>query len=108
MPDDRSDPSQAARPSGTGFVRSGGSGDGPLDTITQRPDRGELEGVKAPLPVLGGRAVLAHDEPEGISSMTLYRELGISQKAAWLMLHRPPEIRYADLIADFGLPSGAR
>ena len=39
--------------------------------------------------------------PKGVSSMKLHRELGISQKAAWLLLDRPREAMAAD---DFLFP----
>ena len=53
-----------------------------------RPDRGKLEGSKRPHRVWAVGLSLLTTNLKGISSMKLYQELGTSQKAAWLMLHR--------------------
>lgn len=60
-----------------------------------------MEGSKLPYRVWAIGIYLFMTNIKGISSMRLHRELGISQKAAWFMLHRLRKAMEADRSARF-------
>ncbi len=57
------------------------------DVLAQ--DRHDYGGIEPRLPDLGDRAVyLVATNLKGVSSMTLHRDLGVTQKTAWHLAHR--------------------
>ena len=60
-----------------------------------------FENTKLPLRVWFGAVWLITNHPKGIASTTLARDLGISQKSAWFVLHR---LRHAARTQSFNKP----
>ncbi|HUE10470.1 MAG TPA: IS1595 family transposase [Steroidobacteraceae bacterium] len=60
-----------------------------------------FENTKLPLRVWFGAIWLLTNHPKGIASTTLARDLGITQKSAWFVLHR---LRYAARTQSFNAP----
>jgi len=60
-----------------------------------------FENTKLPLRVWFGAIWLLTNHPKGIASTTLARDLGITQKSAWFVLHR---LRYAARTQSFNKP----
>jgi transposase-like protein len=60
-----------------------------------------FENSKLPLHVWFGAIWLLTNHPKGIASTTLARDLGITQKSAWFVLHR---LRYAARTRSFNKP----
>ena len=60
-----------------------------------------FENTKLPLRVWFGAMWLIANHPKGIASTTLARDLGITQKSAWFVLHR---LRYAARAQSFNSP----
>jgi len=60
-----------------------------------------FENSKLPLKVWFGAIWLLTNHPKGIASTTLARDLGISQKSAWFVLHR---LRHAARTQSFNTP----
>lgn len=60
-----------------------------------------FENTKLPLRVWFGAIWLLTNHPKGIASTTLARDLGITQKSAWFVLHR---LRYAARTKSFNKP----
>jgi transposase-like protein len=60
-----------------------------------------FENTKLPLRVWFGAIWLLTNHPKGIASTTLARDLGITQKSAWFILHR---LRYAARTQSFNSP----
>jgi len=60
-----------------------------------------FENTKLPLRVWFGAIWLLTNHPKGIASTTLARDLGITQKSAWFVLHR---LRYAAQTQSFNKP----
>ena len=63
--------------------------------------RHDLRKHQAPLRVWFGAIWLLTNHPKGIASTTLARDLGITQKSAWFVLHR---LRYAARTQSFNAP----
>jgi transposase-like protein len=62
-----------------------------------------FENSKLPLRVWFGAIWLLTNHPKGIASTTLARDLGITQKSAWFVLHR---LRHAARTQSFNAPLG--
>lgn len=62
-----------------------------------------FENTKLPLRVWFGAIWLLTNHPKGIASTTLARDLGITQKSAWFVLHR---LRHAARTGSFNAPLG--
>lgn len=60
-----------------------------------------FENTKLPLRVWFGAIWLLTNHPKGIASTTLARDLGITQKSAWFVLHR---LRHAARTGSFNAP----
>jgi hypothetical protein len=60
-----------------------------------------FENSKLPLRVWFGAIWLLTNHPKGIASTTLARDLGITQKSAWFVLHR---LRHAARTRSFNKP----
>jgi len=60
-----------------------------------------FENTKLPLKVWFGAIWLLTNHPKGIASTTLARDLGITQKSAWFVLHR---LRHAARTQSFNAP----
>lgn len=60
-----------------------------------------FENTKLPLRVWFGAIWLITNHPKGIASTTLARDLGITQKSAWFVLHR---LRHAARTQSFNKP----
>ncbi|HUI92018.1 MAG TPA: IS1595 family transposase [Chitinivibrionales bacterium] len=60
-----------------------------------------FENTKLPLKVWFGAIWLISNHPKGIASTTLARDLGITQKSAWFILHR---LRHAARTQSFNTP----
>ena len=60
-----------------------------------------FENTKLPLRVWFGAIWLLTNHPKGIASTTLARDLGITQKSAWFVLHR---LRHAARTQSFNAP----
>lgn len=60
-----------------------------------------FENTKLPLKVWFGAIWLLTNHPKGIASTTLAKDLGITQKSAWFVLHR---LRYAARTQSFNTP----
>lgn len=60
-----------------------------------------FENTKLPLKVWFGAMWLIANHPKGIASTTLAKDLGITQKSAWFVLHR---LRYAARTQSFNTP----
>jgi transposase-like protein len=60
-----------------------------------------FENTKLPLRVWFGAIWLIANHPKGIASTTLAKDLGITQKSAWFVLHR---LRYAARTQSFNTP----
>jgi transposase-like protein/IS1 family transposase len=60
-----------------------------------------FENTKLPLRVWFGAIWLLTNHPKGVASTTLARDLGITQKSAWFVLHR---LRYAARTKSFNKP----
>lgn len=60
-----------------------------------------FENTKLPLKVWFGAIWLITNHPKGIASTTLARDLGITQKSAWFVLHR---LRHAARTQSFNTP----
>ncbi len=60
-----------------------------------------FENTKLPLKVWFGAIWLITNHPKGIASTTLARDLGITQKSAWFVLHR---LRHAARTQSFNAP----
>lgn len=60
-----------------------------------------FENTKLPLKVWFGAMWLISNHPKGIASTTLARDLGITQKSAWFVLHR---LRHAARTQSFNTP----
>lgn len=60
-----------------------------------------FENTKLPLKVWFGAMWLISNHPKGIASTTLAKDLGITQKSAWFVLHR---LRYAARTQSFNTP----
>jgi len=60
-----------------------------------------FENTKLPLKVWFGAMWLIANHPKGIASTTLARDLGITQKSAWFVLHR---LRHAARTQSFNMP----
>jgi transposase-like protein len=60
-----------------------------------------FENSKLPLSVWFGAVWMITNHPKGIASTTLSRDLGISQKSAWFVLHR---LRHAARTQSFNTP----
>ena len=64
-----------------------------------------IEASKLPLRVWGWAIYREMTSLKGVSSMKLHRDLGISQKAAWFLLHRI-RAAFADVRMSFDGPVG--
>src|SRR5271170_4296150 len=64
-----------------------------------------FENTKLPLKVWFGAIWLLTNHPKGIASTTLARDLGITQKSAWFVLHR---LRHAARTQSFNMPSAKK
>src|SRR5580704_430423 len=64
-----------------------------------------FENTKLPLKVWFGAIWLITNHPKGIASTTLARDLGITQKSAWFVLHR---LRHAARTKSFNSPLGGK
>jgi transposase-like protein len=64
-----------------------------------------FENTKLPLRVWFGAIWLLTNHPKGIASTTLARDLGITQKSAWFVLHR---LRHAARTQSFNGPLGGK
>jgi transposase-like protein len=64
-----------------------------------------FENTKLPLKVWFGAIWLITNHPKGIASTTLARDLGITQKSAWFVLHR---LRHAARTQSFNTPLTGR
>ena len=62
-----------------------------------------MEGSPLPLRTWGWAIYLEMTSLKGVSSMKLYRDLGVTQKTAWFMLHRIREA-FADVVVTFAGP----
>jgi transposase-like protein len=60
-----------------------------------------FEDTKLPLRIWFGAIWLITNHPKGIASTTLARDLGITQKSAWFVLHR---LRHAARTRSFNKP----
>lgn len=60
-----------------------------------------FENTKLPLKVWFGAIWLLTNHPKGIASTTLARDLGVTQKTAWFILHR---LRHAARTESFNTP----
>src|SRR5580693_3583094 len=60
-----------------------------------------FENTKLPLRIWFGAIWLITNHPKGIASTTLARDLGITQKSAWFVLHR---LRHAARTRSFNKP----
>src|SRR6202167_3645389 len=60
-----------------------------------------FENTKLPLKVWFGAIWLLTNHPKGIASTTLAKDLGITQKSAWFVLHR---LRHAARTQSFNTP----
>src|SRR5580704_11260502 len=60
-----------------------------------------FENTKLPLKVWFGAIWLLTNHPKGIASTTLAKDLGITQKSAWFLLHR---LRHAARTQSFNTP----
>src|SRR5271170_4938087 len=60
-----------------------------------------FENTKLPFRVWFGAIWLLTNHPKGVASTTLARDLGITQKSAWFVLHR---LRYAARTQSFSKP----
>lgn len=60
-----------------------------------------FENTKLPLKIWFGAIWLLTNHPKGVASTTLARDLGITQKSAWFVLHR---LRYAASTKSFNKP----
>lgn len=60
-----------------------------------------FENTKLPLKIWFGAIWLITNHPKGVASTTLARDLGITQKSAWFILHR---LRYAARTRSFNAP----
>ena len=60
-----------------------------------------FENTKLPLKVWFGAMWLIANHPKGIASTTLAKDLGITQKSAWFVLHR---LRHAARTQSFNTP----
>jgi transposase-like protein len=60
-----------------------------------------FENTKLPLKIWFGAIWLLTNHPKGIASTTLAKDLGITQKSAWFVLHR---LRHAARTQSFGAP----
>jgi transposase-like protein len=60
-----------------------------------------FENTKLPLRIWFGAIWLITNHPKGIASTTLAKDLGITQKSAWFVLHR---LRHAALTRSFNKP----
>ncbi|MDD9995834.1 MAG: IS1595 family transposase [Dehalococcoidia bacterium] len=63
-----------------------------------------IEGSKLPFRTWAFAIHLETASPKGVSSMKLHRDLGISQKSAWFMLHRIREVWRDDAAARLAGP----
>jgi len=64
-----------------------------------------FENSKLPLRVWFGAIWLLTNHPKGVASTTLARDLGITQKSAWFVLHR---LRHAARTQSFNAPLGGK
>src|SRR5580658_7058183 len=64
-----------------------------------------FENTKLPLRVWFGAIWLLTNHPKGVASTTLARDLGITQKSAWFVLHR---LRHAARTQSFNGPLGGK
>jgi ISXO2-like transposase domain/Transposase zinc-ribbon domain len=60
-----------------------------------------FENTKLPLRIWFGAIWLITNHPKGVASTTLAKDLGITQKSAWFVLHR---LRYAARTGSFNAP----